>query len=495
MSVEENPSGSLASTIIRGGGIGSVSTLLEKILGIVQLAIVARLLVPEDFGVFALSVALLMGLQTLTAIGTERMLVHRKSITPSFISSVYLVNILRGLLVSTLIMLLAPYYSKWMNTDELMAVLLIVAWVPLVSGFLSPNRVLAEREFKFFSVARFQIIMAVMGFIIIVYLAYDLRDVKALAWGQLSVAITGSVLSWLWFGLPKLAMPSSLDLKELLSVGKHYILIAIGTFVTTQVDNLIVGSVLGTVALGIYVLAYQLSQWPIDLQSKVVGKLLLPAFSRLHGDVDRIWKAFDKSLRVQSMLLIPMCVGGIVLAEPLIKGVLSERYIMAIPVLQVLMLLGFFRSMSQYYSLMFLAYDRVDLASKSKLIETIAFVPFVWLGAQQWGMYGAAAGAMFSYGLGFVIRLYFVKHLTAWPLSQICKPMLPSIGASVLAGLCVSLMLVWLDTGVVIDLILSGFLYTGIFVGVMMVLGNTVIKEIRMVLLPKKEQSQPLDKN
>ncbi|HID37397.1 MAG TPA: hypothetical protein EYP39_08520 [Ghiorsea sp.] len=490
--IERAPA-SLANTIIRGAGISTISTLFEKVLTIVQLVIVARLLTPEDFGVFALSVVLLLGLNTLTAIGTERMLIHRKRLTPSFISSVYLANILRGILVTVGILLTAPFYSEWMSANELVNVLLIVAWAPLVSGLLTPNRFLAEREFHFFTIARFQVVMAALGFMVVVSLAYYLRDVEALAWGQLSIAIMGTVISWLWFGFPKLAMPSLENLKELISVGKHYILIAIGTFVTTQADNLIIGSMLGTAVLGIYVLAYQLSQWPIDLQSKVVGKLLLPAFSSLHGDEKRFFKAFDKSLRVQSMILVPLCVGGAVLAEPLVNTVLSERYVLAVPVVQVLMFLAFFRSMSQYLSLIFLAYERVELASKSKLVESIAFVVLVWFGTLEGGMLGAAAGGAISYCLGFAVRLYFVQTLTQWSLMQICMPILPSIGASLLAGFSISLLLKWLDIWDPIAFVLLGFIYLGIFVGIMVFQGNSVVEEIRGVLLPKKNPPQTKD--
>ncbi len=474
---------SLAGTIIRGGSITSLGTICEKLLAIAQLAIVARLLEPDDFGVFALSVVLLLGLETLTAIGTERMLVHRKVLTSSFIASVYMANLLRGLIVTVFVLMILPLYADWINSERVDEVLLIIAWSPLAVGLLSPNRFLAERQFQFVRIAWFQVLIALLNFTVTVYLAYRLGDVAALAWGQLSMALLASAISWFWFGIPSMKLPVMEELKELLHTGKHYIFIALGTFVTTQADNLIIGGMLGTAILGIYVLAYQISQWPIDLLVKVIGKLLLPAFSRLHGDAHRIWKAFSKSLKVQSLILLPMCVGGVVLAEPLITALLGERYQSAIPVLQILMLLAFSRGMSQYLSLLFLAFERVELASRAKGIEAVAFILFVGSGGYFGGVTGAAAGAAGAYLLGLIVRVASVRRLTHWGIQQMISPMYAALGSSLAAGLVAGLLSAWLNVWAPVELLLLLFVYLLLFGILMLFQDHSVLKEIREALM------------
>lgn len=450
---------SLGRVIIRGGGMTSVSTLVEKLLAIVQLAVVARLLSPDDFGIFALALVLLMGFETLGSIGIDRILIHRKELSPSFIASAWMAALLRGIAVALAVMASAFLYSGLLHSERIYDVLLIIAWGPVIASFRSPGRVLAERQFQFFRVAIFQMVCAVVRLAVTVVLAYQLRDVEALAWGQLMAVATATVFSWLWFAFPALAVPRLSEMYELIGTGKHYVLIGVGTFVTTQADNLIIGAWLGTAMLGVYVLVYQISQLPVDLQTKVVSKVMLPAFSHLHGDEARMWKAYSKSLRVQAALLISLMVGAVVLAEPLVLGLLGQRYSEGVPLMQVLMLLAFCRGMSQFLSLLFLAANRVEIAGRTKLVEAVTFVLLVGIGTMQWQLMGAAVGATAAYALGLFIRFRYLQRLTGWEAMHMLSPMSAALIASLASGVVAGLAAYWLKMWPPAELVLLGLIY------------------------------------
>jgi O-antigen/teichoic acid export membrane protein len=411
-----------------------VAAISERGLALLQLALVARVLSPEAFGTYALAAVLLAGVDTFTQVGTNRLVVQRPRISRVFMGTAWSIKLLRGVLVGLVCCAAAPLYGQVTGSPGVTGVILVLSLSPVFAGLESPALVLAERHLRFVRVAVFQTGIAVVRIGVVAGLAYALGDVYALAWGQAGVALVSAVLSWFFFAPLCLPCLNRADAGEILSIGKHFVLIAIGSFATTQADNLIVGSVLGSAALGYYVLAYQISQWPIAIQMKIMGRVALPVFSRIQGNRSRQMAALDRALGVQFLTLIPFCAALLLFAPAIVEVVLGSQYAEAAPVLRALVLVALGRGVSQALSSFVIANGKVHLSSRIKTAETIGFIVTVWAGTTAGGTVGAAAGAGAAYVLGAVVRVLLAGSIGQTSPLFALRPALPALTSSLLAS-------------------------------------------------------------
>ncbi len=416
--------------------------IVERLIALAQLALLARLLQPDDFGIYAMAMIVVAAGMVFTSLGTERILVQRPELEDGFIGSLWMVEILRGLFVTLFCLLMSPFYAAWMHAPDVEQVLYILACVPLFSSLRTPAQVIAERMLHFKSAALFQGLSSCVQFLILCSLAYIYRDVFALALGFASMALVRSVLSWLWFGIPHLPRFHAEDFRELFSVGRHYFVIALGGYAMTQGDNLMVGNMLGTAVLGYYVLAYQISQWPVDILNNVIGRVALPVFSRLQEDVERLRRAFDQVLQIQLALLVPVVTGIFLFAPLLVNVVLGEKYQESVIILQLLLIVVMGRGISHVLIPFIIGAGHVQFASRVKVYEAALFLLAVWIGIDVWGVQGAATGAGIGYLFAAMARVIFVCRMACYPFSSLLKhaffPLLASLCAALVVELAVT---------------------------------------------------------
>ena len=266
-----------------------IVTVLSYVIKFIRVPIIARILSPEDFGILGLALVLLGALQNITAMGAQKVIVQRKEIDNIFLGSCWSFMMIRGGLITVIVLLLSPLYRQFLENPDSIAVLQLIAFAPLVNSFISPNVFIQEREGNFTKIALFEALVEFLSLFLILGLAFVLRDVWALAWGMLLVECLRVLISFVIFKLP--CRPNFKHLshfRELISVGKFYLIIAIGTYITIQIDNLFVGKLFGAKLLGYYIVAHTLIKLPNQIVLKVLNRIALPQFSRVQDSVENL---------------------------------------------------------------------------------------------------------------------------------------------------------------------------------------------------------------
>jgi len=147
---------------IKGSGFLIGNTFITKILFVVRNIALARLLSPQDFGLISLSLVLIQGLRSLTAIGVEKYLLQRRDLNFKIIGNAWSLSILRGAILTSLALILYPLYSSLVHEPKSLAVLKIVAFIPLFEGMINPGVFLAEREIKFAKISLYELISSIL---------------------------------------------------------------------------------------------------------------------------------------------------------------------------------------------------------------------------------------------------------------------------------------------------------------------------------------------
>ncbi|MCI5123033.1 MAG: hypothetical protein D3925_00790 [Candidatus Electrothrix sp. AR5] len=407
-------SDALGENATKGAMFLTILTFVKKFLGIVRNVILARLLAPEDFGLLALAMVLIQGMDSLTFVGVDNYLIQNKTITNALTRNAWFLNIVRGVLLTLLALATCPFYSQFVNEPSTLNVLWIVAFIPLLEGVKNPGLILAEREIRFGRISIYEIICAFLEVSVVVAIAWFIRDAEALAWGLLLGVSLKSLLSFFFFPVPGLPQFDSVHQVKLLSVAKHFAIIAAGTLIMVQGDNLIIGAVEGSESLGLYVIAYQLAIFPVLFLQDIANRVAL-VFSSLQYDKKRLRSVLSSVVQLQLAIILPFVVVLAVFSHELVITLYGDKWEEAGLVLQALIFVTLGKGLTHVCVPYILGTGAFSFASRMKIFETFIFLIFVYLGVQYYGLTGAALGAGVGYmtaGIGRIIFLCFDTDLS-----------------------------------------------------------------------------------
>jgi O-antigen/teichoic acid export membrane protein len=401
-------SDTLVKIAAKGAAFLTALTFAKKFLGIIRNIILARLLAPEDFGLLALALVLIQGMDSLTFVGIDNYLIQNKKISNDLICNAWFLNIIRGLLLTLMALAVCPFYSKLVNEPATLQVLWIVAFNSVLEGMKNPGSILAEREILFGRISIYETLCAFLEVSVVIIMAWFIRDVEALAWGLLFGTLLKTLLSFFFFpilGLPRFDLTHQV---ELISVAKHFVVIAAGTLIMTQGDNLIIGAIEGSASLGIYVVAYQLAVFPVLFLQDIANRVAMPVFSSLQVDKDRLRAVLTYVLQIQFAVIIPFVLVAVFFAEEFVDVLYGEGWSQSGEILRFLMIVTLGKGLTHVCVPYILGTGAFSFASRMKFFETACFLGSVYIGTRHFGLVGAALGAGMGYMVAGIGRLIFI---------------------------------------------------------------------------------------
>lgn len=399
----------------------AVASIFKYGIQFVRMAILARLLAPSDFGAMGLGLFVVGAFETVLALGPDKYLVQKRELEPSLIGTAWALRIAIGMAICIATILIAPAYAKLVAEPQVVELLCIIAVASALKGLKSPGTMLAERELKFSTLARFETSIATLEFGFVLAFALMNKGALALAYSLLATACVEVATSYWVFPFSQKPALGHKALKELLGIGGRFLVISIGSFVMVQGDNLIVGSLLGSASLGQYIMAYRLSELPLQITAQVTGRVALSAFSRVQHDVAQRTKDFLSMFELQLDLLVFTGMGLVTLADSAVGTLFGANWTAAVPCLRALGIVVFWRGLSNLIAPFLIANGHYNFAASIKVVETAVFVAGVSVGAAFYGIVGAALGAGLGYFVAGCIRLLYVIRKASVPAKSIGK--------------------------------------------------------------------------
>ncbi|MCW9709182.1 oligosaccharide flippase family protein [Fodinibius salsisoli] len=370
----------------------------------IQTPVLAIFLSPADFGIWGLANVLIKAMESLTEVGIQKLLIQRDTMKKSFIRSIWGFMILRGLFITGIALTIVPYYASFVDSPEGQFIFTLAIIVPAIQSFTTPALYLAERDIEFKNIAIFDALGQILFFIIVVALAYVYQSVLAMVMALLIVEGVKVFMSYGFFGIPaKPRLPEWRYVKEIFHHGKHFFLISLGSFVTIQIDDLTVGKLLGSDVLGYYLIGYTLINVVITIIRKLFGRVLFPYYTKLVAGDDKAHSKINRILEDQILLLCILFALIFSLAPPLINILFDDRWVDAIPIIQILTFTGILRGIGNIIVPLFLAEKKQNILAVGRIIEVVLFIPIIYLFTVQFGVIGTAYGV----GLIFLIALIY----------------------------------------------------------------------------------------
>jgi len=315
-----------------------INTALQMVTSIV----LARLLIPKDFGIVAMA-TMVTGLAGIFSdLGLGQALVQRREITGEHTRSAFWGTLVMGLLLCGLVVVAAPYAGAYFHEPRMVPVLRLISLTFVLSPFAMVPRSLLQRDLDFrtpffaglaSSVAYggAGITMALLGY-----------GYWSLVGASLASGLVGTVAFCILTRYAPPLVPAFRGLADLCGFGVGVTGIGIGNYIATQVDYLAVGRRLNAEALGLYARAYVFVIYPATLAGTVVP-VFLPAFSRLQHDPARMRSAYGRATTLIATVFFPVLVIAIVAAPEFIPTVFGEQWRGTVVPAQILVLAGICR--------------------------------------------------------------------------------------------------------------------------------------------------------
>ena len=252
--------GSLTQRAMRSGVWVGFSGVGINLLTLVRQVVLARLLVPEAFGVMSICLIVIRGAEIFTQTGFAAALVHRQDRFEEARDTAFTLMVIRGLLLMLVVAVAAPFIAAAYEEPDLTGLLRVLAIAFLLDGMCNINAVALQKNLDFRRLAYMELSVAALGTVMSIGLAWWLRSVWALVAGAVLSAAAHLVMSYVFIpGRPRLALQRQM-VRELFGYGKFITAAAILLYLATEIDNALVGKLLGMQMLGFYVIAYLLDR-------------------------------------------------------------------------------------------------------------------------------------------------------------------------------------------------------------------------------------------
>ncbi len=370
-------------------------------------AVVARFLTPSQFGLFGIATLLLSLVEVLTETGVNVFLVQQKEEADDYISSAWLVSILRGMIIMFVMLIAAPFVAKFFNAPDATPLLLIMSLVPLIRGFINPSVVKLQKNLLFkkeFFFRSFVLFVEIVGTIILLVLY---PQPSSLIWGLVIGALCEMLLSYVIISPRPQFQYNKGYISELIHQGKWITGASIFNFGFERGDNIVVGRILGSQALGIYDMAYRFSMLPITEISEIVNKVAFPVYVKISDDYFRLKRAFLRTIGVVSLFAIVVGCILFFFTEPIVRIILGDNWLGTVGVLKILALLGVIRAVSLSISSFLLSLKKQKYLTLTTFIGLAGMIITIVPAIMMWGIVGAAYAAVFGHLLSVPFIVYF----------------------------------------------------------------------------------------
>jgi len=391
-------------------------TVLSYLLALVRSIVVARLLYPADYGLFGLATGVISALSVFTDFSfSSKIMVtvfSSEDEERTALDTVWTVSLIRGALLSLLIIGCARPVASWFRDDRLFTVLLVISAASFLSGLENVGLVKFRKDLAFRALVAQKQVAEVITFGATVVLAFWTRNYLALVFSQVISSFVIVILSfWLCPYRPRITLDRDAFTK-CFSFGKHLFVVGVLTFITSQFDALAIGRFLGANAVGAYVLAYRLAMLPVDIMGRVLNSVLFPAYAKVRlTDPGGLASIFAK-LNAIGATFVLLAVGPLALAPvDIIRVLYGDRWNQAGQLLTVLAFTGLFRALAHTVSPWLVAIGRPDLDAKCKMVESVVFVGLTLFWVTRVGAIGAAWASLVSYSAAYLMRVILAVRL------------------------------------------------------------------------------------
>jgi lipopolysaccharide exporter len=401
---------SLKRSAVAGVQWTAISSVVTALVQFGQIAILARLLHPSDFGLMAMVIIVLNFSEQYVDAGISNAMIHRQDSFSDRLSSFYWMNVLIGCFTFVIIVLATPLVAALFHQPRLASLVPLAAVTFLIGPFGSQFQILLQKELDFKTGAIISMTKASVAAGVAISAAYVGYGVLSLIFGQLAgvLVATGLLVVRGWQQWPPMLRFRCADLDGFLGFGLYQMGERTLNFLTSRSDQILIGALLGSQALGYYSLAWNLIILPVNRINPVLTQVAFPLFAKVQNERQRLANGYMTLLRVLTTVNSPILLGCAATASTLIPVIYGDQWIRSIFLVQVLAGVGLLRCVLNPMGPLLLAKGRADLGFFWDLCVFIPQISVVTLALYIAGLVGVVFSLLCLHIVYFFAYYWFV---------------------------------------------------------------------------------------
>lgn len=403
-----------------------------KLLGIISTIILARLLLPSDYGIVAMASLVVTFLQTITETGMSPYLIRKSEILREDYDTAWTLKLVIYLIIGLILFFLAGYFARFFNNPLLVDVFKILSLNVALSGFQNIGLIALQKELNYHRIFFHSVLVKLSGFIVTVYLAYLLKNYWAMVYGTMTSTIVSVLFSYVVSAYrPQFALSG---FRQQWSFSKWYLVKNFSGFARMKTDQIVVGKLMGADVIGQYSMAVELADLPA---SEVIYPALGPVYAgyaKLLNEPDKLDNAFVTVVGLVSVIALPMLMGLAVVSEEFIALMLGEKWQGIISIFQAALLLIMTQMYTHVLSNYLTVVGKIRLLTLMDWGMVICLIPaLIYLALNHDAVYVVLGRALLAMCLIPVFLLYIKKNNNL-SLTRVLRVILRPLMVALLMG-------------------------------------------------------------
>lgn len=458
------------NTAFSAGMWSAVDFGTRSFVQFVTFIVLARTLLPEDFGIYAIMLIFTSVSLVLIDGGFSSAIIQKKQVSREEQTAVFWYNALASMLISLVIVLISGFVADQFGHPILRPILMIIAVsVPIMAIGTVPSAML-QRSLRFDLVAVAGILATVLSGMVAVAAALNGAGVWTFVLQALTAALVNTVGVWALAGWRPLLRPHFKSARQLAGFGSLVALSGLLEVAYTHGSSLIIGKLHGARELGFYNRGQSLQSLPANVLAAIVGRVALPVFSAKSQDHAALRRGVRMAQGVVMLINLPLMAALATMPDLVIQVLYGPKWLVAAPVLSILAIGGVLFPLHAVNLQLILAQGRSDLYLKVEIAKKIVGIAFVAIGS-MFGIVGLAIGQTVFVYIAFFINAGVGGRMIGYgPIAQLRDLTGPVLLTAAMVGLLL-LLRPMLAFGEFADLAILTAAGGGFFVGAALLFG------------------------
>ncbi|MCS6945890.1 MAG: lipopolysaccharide biosynthesis protein [Sutterellaceae bacterium] len=387
---------------------------IDRILAIISILVLARLLLPADFGLVAMAMSVIAIADLLTSFSFDVALIQKREPTRAHYDTAWTLHLFLSCSCALLVVALAYPSAVFFHEPRLLEVMLVLALAWFIAGFENVGIVDFRRQLNFRREFYFLALRRILSFLITVTLTFAIRSYWALVIGTVAHRLIGVVLSYAMHPFrPRFSIATA---RELFGFSSWLLLNNVLAIVQDKVSHFVLGKMLGPEPLGLYTVGSDVARLPSTDLLAPINRVAFPGLSRHNNDIDKLRGAFLDMTAATAIVAVPAAAGLVAVADLLVLVLMGEKWLQAVPVMQVLAFVSVVYGFTSITGPTYLALGEPRIITALAVLRLLVLATLVSWFVEREGLLGAAyaeLAAMLMSGVASLLLVHWRLQIAA----------------------------------------------------------------------------------
>lgn len=422
--------------IANGAGWMIGLSWVDRLIGVVSLAILARLLLPTDFGLVGYAMVFMTILDQFSMFNFQTVLIRDQDATPEQYNTVWTLDLIKGFALCTIIILGAEPVANFFDEPRVAGILYWTSAVPLLKGLINVGTVDFTKHLDFHKRFIFDVTVRFAGTMSTLVFAIVLRDYWALVYGSILRVILQVIISYVMSDFrPRLSLSG---VRRVFAFSIWLLVHNISMCLYGQTPVIVIGRFFDAQNLAFFNIAKEFVNLTSNQFAAQIRTALFPGISKMQDDPRRMETTVTSALGVILLIGLPATIGIGLTAPLFVPLVLGDNWLEAVPVITVL---SFSAAIGIYYpnsATLFLALNRPGINAAIAILRVSLLIPAILLVVPKYGAIGAAWTLLSVAGTTMIVDYVVLLRKTGMTLSLVIAAIWRSTLAVTIMAFCVN---------------------------------------------------------